>query len=109
MGNCYLEMLNTGINNGDFNISLSGTMPDSGMCLHVPAPKFAGNLNFTVRVAKALYCLCCNWNAITVNVSISVFKPAMRRISGILPETRPAAAAKTSSAIYYGSSIRLRL
>lgn len=106
MNICIAEPIDYSVTSG-VAISLSGKLPDTGRCFHVPRRDLPGSMSFTVKVATALYTLCCNWEKIKFNCSVSLQKVkrvvnrTLSRLMDAIP-MRPAA-------ILTANSVRLRL
>ena len=45
----------------DVAISLPGVLPESGTCVQVPSRMASAGITFTVKAARVLYTLSCNW------------------------------------------------
>ena len=91
----------------DVVISLPGYLPENGTCLHVPYRALSGSMSFTVKVAKALHVLRCNWEKIKFNCSVSLkkAKETVCRISRFISTAAP----MKPAAVLTASCVRLRL
>ena len=91
----------------DVAISLPGVLPESGTCFHVPSRMASAGISFTVKAARVLYTLCCNWEKLKFSCSVSL-KKVKETVCRTLRLISPASVMKPV-ALLTADCVRLRL